>query len=158
MVAVVLVGHGSRLPYNREVVEKIAEYVEEMGDFETVEVGFMEFSKPSIPEAVRRAAESGADKIVVVPVFLAHGVHTKRDIPRMLGLEPDWEEDEGGDEGHHHDHGHDHDHDHDHHGHDHRDHEPVEVDAEIIYTEPIGADRRIAEIILDRIEEALKEE
>jgi sirohydrochlorin cobaltochelatase len=78
----------------------------------------------------------------------------------MLGLEPDWEEEEGEDEerGLHHDHGHGHDHDHDHHGHDHRGHEPVEVDAEIIYTEPIGADRRIAEIILDRIEEALKEE
>ncbi|MEO2241827.1 MAG: sirohydrochlorin nickelochelatase [Euryarchaeota archaeon] len=146
MVAVVLVGHGSRLPYNREVLEKLAEYVEEMGDFEAVEVGFMEFSEPSIPEAVKRAAESGADRIVVVPVFLAHGVHTKRDIPRMLGLEPDWEgEDHGHDHGHHH------------HHHDHREHEPVDVDAEIIYTEPIGADRRIAEIILDRIKEALEE-
>ncbi|MEO2240586.1 MAG: sirohydrochlorin nickelochelatase, partial [Euryarchaeota archaeon] len=41
--------------------------------------------------------------------------------------------------------------------HDHREHEPVDVDAEIIYTEPIGADRRIAEIILDRIKEALEE-
>ncbi len=145
MVAVVLVGHGSRLPYNREVVEKLAEYVEEMGDFEAVEVGFMEFSEPSIQEAVKRAAESGADRIVVVPVFLAHGVHTKRDIPRMLGLEPDWEEDHG------HDHGHHHHHDH------HREYEPVDVDAEIVYTEPIGADRRIAEIILDRIKEALEE-
>jgi len=149
MVAVVLVGHGSRLPYNREVVEKLAEYVEEMGDFEAVEVGFMEFSEPSIQEAVKRAAESGADRIVVVPVFLAHGVHTKRDIPRMLGLEPDWEEDHGHD--HDHDHGHHHHHDH------HREYEPVDVDAEIVYTEPIGADRRIAEIILDRIKEALEE-
>lgn len=80
-----MVGHGSRLPYSRQVVEKIAEYVEEMGDFETVEVGFMELCEPTVQEAVKKAAESGVDKIVVVPVFLAHGVHTKRDIPKMLG-------------------------------------------------------------------------
>ncbi len=140
-----MVGHGSRLPYSRQVVEKIAEYVEEMGDFETVEVGFMELCEPTIQEAVKRAAESGADKIVVVPVFLAHGVHTKRDIPRMLGLEPEWEDD--GD-----------DHEHHHHHHHHRDYTPVDVDAEIVYTEPLGADPRIAEIIIDRIKEALSEE
>ncbi|WP_456436619.1 sirohydrochlorin nickelochelatase [Methanopyrus sp.] len=140
MVAVVLVGHGSRLPYSRQVVEKIAEYVEKMGDFETVEVGFMEMCKPTVQEAVKRAAESGVDKIVVVPVFLAHGVHTKRDIPKMLGLEPEWDYDE--DEDHHHHH---------------RDYTPVDVDAEIVYAEPLGADPRIAKIVIDRIKEALGE-
>ncbi|AAM01643.1 sirohydrochlorin nickelochelatase [Methanopyrus kandleri] len=143
MVAVVLVGHGSRLPYSRQVVEKIAEYVEEMGDFETVEVGFMELCEPTVQEAVKKAAESGVDKIVVVPVFLAHGVHTKRDIPKMLGLEPEWDDDED---------------DHDHHHHHHRDYTPVDVDAEIVYAEPLGADPRIAEIVIDRIKEALGEE
>ncbi len=145
MVAVVLIGHGSRLPYSREVVEKIAEYVEEMGDFDAVEVGFMELCEPTIQEAVEKAAESGADKIVVVPVFLAHGVHTKRDIPKMLGLEPEWDEE----------HDHDH-HDHGHHHHYHRNYDPVDVDAEIIYAEPLGADPRIAEIVIDRIKEALE--
>ncbi|WP_456484465.1 sirohydrochlorin nickelochelatase [Methanopyrus kandleri] len=146
MVAVVLVGHGSRLPYSRQVVEKIAEYVEEMGDFEAVEVGFMELCEPTVQEAVKKAAESGVDKIVVVPVFLAHGVHTKRDIPKMLGLEPEWDDDED-----------DHDHHHHHHHH-HRDYTPVDVDAEIVYAEPLGADPRIAEIVIDRIKEALGEE
>ncbi|WP_457615404.1 sirohydrochlorin nickelochelatase [Methanopyrus sp.] len=146
MVAVVLVGHGSRLPYSRQVVERIAEYVEEMGDFETVEVGFMELCEPTIQEAVKKAAESGADKIVVVPVFLAHGVHTKRDIPKMLGLEPEWDDEEDDHEHHHH------------HHHHHRDYTPVDVDAEIVYAEPLGADPRIAEIIIDRIKEALSEE
>lgn len=138
-----MVGHGSRLPYSRQVVEKIAEYVEEMGDFETVEVGFMELCEPTVQEAVKKAAESGVDKIVVVPVFLAHGVHTKRDIPKMLGLEPEWDDDED---------------DHDHHHHHHRDYTPVDVDAEIVYAEPLGADPRIAEIVIDRIKEALGEE
>ncbi len=141
-----MVGHGSRLPYSRQVVEKIAEYVEEMGDFEAVEVGFMELCEPTVQEAVKKAAESGVDKIVVVPVFLAHGVHTKRDIPKMLGLEPEWDDDED-----------DHDHHHHHHHH-HRDYTPVDVDAEIVYAEPLGADPRIAEIVIDRIKEALGEE
>ena len=84
-IGVVLVGHGSRLPYGKDVVSQIAAMYSEDQDF-LVEVGFMNMSKPSIPEAINRLSENGVEKIVVTPVFLAHGVHTTEDIPRILGI------------------------------------------------------------------------
>ena len=142
MEALVLVGHGSRLPYSKELLIKLAEKVKEKNLFPIVEIGLMEFNEPTIPQAVKKAIERGAKKIIVVPVFLAHGIHTTRDIPRLLGL---IDEDE-------HEHEHEHSHGHHHHHHHHHEHEKLEIpeDVEIIYREPIGADDRIVDIIIDR--------
>jgi sirohydrochlorin ferrochelatase len=141
-IGVLLVGHGSRLPYGKDVVSQIAEMYRKDEDY-LVEVGFMNMSKPSIPEAINMLAAGGAEKIIVTPVFLAHGVHTTQDIPRILGLNNgyDTEENESG-------HGH---------AHSHADEEEVaiEFDGEIIYTEPLGADKRIANIVKDRVNDAL---
>ncbi len=132
-IGVLLVGHGSRLPYSEEVLKNLAEiYKKEVGY--PVMVGFMNISKPSIPDAVNELSKRGVKKIVVTPVFLAHGVHTKHDIPNILGIDDKNE--------HHHPHGHQHD-------------EKVEFDGEIIYTEPLGADPRIVKIIKDRVDSAL---
>ena len=139
-IGVLLVGHGSRLPYGKDVVSQIAEMYRENQEF-IVEVGFMNMSKPSIPEAITILADKGAEKIIVTPVFLAHGVHTTEDIPRILGLN------NGHDETPAHSHSHSHSHD----------HEEVAIDfkGEIIYTEPLGADKRIADIVKDRVNDAL---
>jgi sirohydrochlorin cobalto/nickelchelatase len=139
-IGVVLVGHGSRLPYGKDVVSQIAAMYSEDQDF-LVEVGFMNMSKPSIPEAINKLSENGVEKIVVTPVFLAHGVHTTEDIPRILGLN------NGNDES---EHGHDHGH-----GHSHEKEVKIDFKGEIIYTEPLGADKRIAEIVKDRVNDAL---
>ena len=139
-IGVLLVGHGSRLPYGKDVVTQIADmYREDEGLL--VEVGFMNMSKPSIPEAINSLAQQGAETIIVTPVFLAHGVHTTEDIPRILGLNNGH-----GDGEHNHSH-----------GHSHEDENEVKIDfkGEIIYTEPLGADRRIAAIINDRVNDAL---
>ena len=141
-IGVLLVGHGSRLPYGKDVVSQIADmYREDEGNL--VEVGFMNMSKPSIPEAINSLAQQGAETIIVTPVFLAHGVHTTEDIPRILGLNNGH-----GDNEHSHGHGH---------SHSHEDENEVKIDfeGEIIYTEPLGADRRIAAIINDRVNDAL---
>ena len=113
----------------------------------------MEIRKPGIPETIKKLTEENdLEKIIVVPVFVAHGLHTKRDIPGLLGIESDYE----GDEGHHHhhhdhdDHDHGHHHGHHHHHHDHDD-EPVEFDGEIVLTDPLGVDKRMYEIIKDRV-------
>ncbi|ACX72387.1 cobalamin (vitamin B12) biosynthesis CbiX protein [Methanocaldococcus vulcanius M7] len=137
MEALVLVGHGSRLPYSKELLVNLAEKIKEKNLFPIVEIGMMEFNEPTIPEAVKKAIDQGAKKIIVVPVFLAHGIHTTRDIPKMLGLIEDTHED---------------DHHHHHHHHHHHDFEKLEIpeDVEIVYREPIGADDRIVDIIIDR--------
>ena len=141
---ILLVGHGSRLPYNKDVVGTIAEkYAQTKPDY-NIEVGFMELAEPDIPTAFNKLKETSVKKIIVTPVFLAHGMHTKRDIPTILGLEPADIEKELG---HSHSHGHGHHHHH-HHG---EETETVEFDGEIIYTEPIGADDAIVDIIAERI-------
>ncbi|MGF7117490.1 sirohydrochlorin nickelochelatase [Methanobacterium oryzae] len=139
-IGVLLVGHGSRLPYGQDVVSKLGEMYRQNSDY-IVEVGFMNMNKPSIPAAINSLAKQGVEKIIVTPVFLAHGVHTKQDIPHILGL----------DDGHEHSHGHGHDHSH----HEEEEHEEIEFDGEIIYTEPLGADARLVSIIDDRVTSAL---
>lgn len=138
-IGVLLVGHGSRLPYGKDVVSKLGEMYKQNSDY-LVEVGFMNMSQPSIPAAINMLAKQGVQKIIVTPVFLAHGVHTKQDIPHILGL----------DNGHEHSHGHDHSH-----SHDNEEDEEIEFDGEIIYTEPLGADPRLVDIIGDRVTTAL---
>ena len=138
---ILLLSHGSRLDDGEEVIKAYKEmYAEEFPDM-PVEYGFMEIRKPGIPETIKKLTEENdLEKIIVVPVFVAHGLHTKRDIPGLLGIESDYE---GDDHGHHHHHHHDHD------------DEPVEFDGEIVLTDPLGIDRRMYEIIKDRVSEHL---
>ena len=138
---ILLLSHGSRLDDGEEVIKAYKEmYAEEFPEI-PVEYGFMEIRKPGIPETIKKlTSENDLEKIIVVPVFVAHGLHTKRDIPGLLGIESDFDEESIS--GHHH------------HHHDHDD-EPVELDGEIILTEPLGIDRRMYEIIKDRVSEHL---
>ena len=150
---ILLLSHGSRLDDGEDVIKAYKEmYLEEFPDA-IVEYGFMEIRKPGIPETIKKlTSENDLDKIIVVPVFVAHGLHTKRDIPALLGIESDYEED---DHGHHHHHHHDHDHGHHHHHHHDHDEEEVEFDGEIILTDPLGIDKRMYEIIKDRVSDYL---
>ncbi|MDI9436811.1 MAG: sirohydrochlorin nickelochelatase [Euryarchaeota archaeon] len=141
-VGVVLVGHGSRLPYGKDVLIQLAQIYNENTNHH-VEIGFMNMDKPSIPTSINKLADMGVKKIVVTPVFLADGVHTTQDIPRILGLD-------NGNESQEHNHHHHH-----HHHHHEEEEEHIHFHGEIIYTKPLGADRRIADIIKDRVDNAL---
>ncbi len=153
---ILLLSHGSRLDDGEEVIKAYKEMYEEEFPEMPVEYGFMEIRKPGIPETIKKLTENNdLEKIIVVPVFVAHGLHTKRDIPSLLGIESDFDdEDASGHHHHHHDH---HDHGHGHHHHHHHDHdeEEVEFDGEIILTDPLGIDKRMYEIIKDRVSEHL---
>ena len=137
---ILLLSHGSRLDDGEYVIKAYKEmYLEEFPDA-IVEYGFMEIRKPGIPETIKKLTEQAdLEKIIVVPVFVAHGLHTKRDIPHLLGIESDYKEDDHGHHHHHHDH----------------DEEEVEFDGEIILTDPLGIDKRMYEIIKDRVSDYL---
>ena len=139
---ILLLSHGSRLDDGEEVIKAYKEmYAEEFPDM-PVEYGFMEIRKPGIPETINKlTSENDLEKIVVVPVFVAHGLHTKRDIPELLGIESDFDAEEVS--GHHHHHHHDHD------------EETFEFDGEIVLTDPLGIDTRLYEIIKDRVSDNL---
>ncbi len=145
-IGVLLISHGSRLPYGEEVIKEVAKIYREKTDYPVV-VSYMNMSEPSIPVAINQLADEGVEKIIAIPVFLAHGVHTKQDIPKMLQINNGHDQKKLSHE------------DHDSHGHNHSHGHVKEVKirfkGKIIYTEPLGADRRIADIIADRVNDAL---
>ena len=85
-VALVLIGHGSKLSHNRENLVKIAEILRKKSQFKTVEISFMVRDTPTIPEAIESIVKRGIKKIVLVPAFLAAGVHTTQEIPELIGV------------------------------------------------------------------------
>ncbi|MDG6223492.1 MAG: glutamyl-tRNA reductase [Candidatus Bathyarchaeota archaeon] len=82
--ALILIGHGSKLPHNRETLDKLAEQIRNHSKVDTVEIAFMVRNKPTIPETLESAVKNGAKKIVMIPAFIAHGVHTKDEIPEII--------------------------------------------------------------------------
>ncbi|MEM3437572.1 MAG: sirohydrochlorin nickelochelatase [Nitrososphaerales archaeon] len=85
-IGLVLIGHGSKLPYNKENLEKLASILRKKSRFKIVEVSFIVRDSPKIQEAIENVIKQGVKKIVLIPTFLAHGVHTEQDIPEILGL------------------------------------------------------------------------
>ena len=73
--------------------------------------------------------------IIALPIFLAHGIHTKLDIPTALGLNPQPIENYPVSNV--------------------STSDVVEFDGEIIYLEPLGADDKIVEIIQNRVNKYL---
>ncbi|MDD3977961.1 MAG: sirohydrochlorin nickelochelatase [Methanomicrobium sp.] len=82
-----LVGHGSTKPYNKQLIEKTAKLISEKESGYIVRCGFMENSTPSIPEILEEFKKDELESMVVVPLFLARGVHIDVDIPGILGIE-----------------------------------------------------------------------
>ncbi|MCD1295978.1 sirohydrochlorin nickelochelatase [Methanocella sp. CWC-04] len=81
-----VVGHGSSMPYNKELIEDIAGRLSKKIPNAVTRVGFMNINKPSIKDGIDSFKDTGVKKIVVFPLFLAKGVHTKEDVPGLIGL------------------------------------------------------------------------
>ena len=81
-----LVGHGSKLPYNKELIETTADLIAAKTDEYIVKSGFMSINAPTVQEQLDAFRKEKIDLLVVVPLFLAKGVHINKDIPEILGL------------------------------------------------------------------------
>jgi sirohydrochlorin ferrochelatase len=132
MIGVVLVGHGSRLPQSKRVYEEIARIAQEKSGLD-IRVGYMKHWRPTLAEAIKSFIEEGKKKIVIVPVFLLPGLHVVEDIPVLLGLKEGKSPEFG--------------------------YEKIRVPegVEVLYANSLGADERMADIVLDRIKEVLNE-
>lgn len=138
---ILLLSHGSRLDQGEKVIEAYTQMYKEEFPEAIVEYGFMEMREPNIPQSINKLTNGNdLEKIIVVPVFVAHGLHTRRDIPKLLGIENDFDESEIS--GEHHDHDHDHE-------------EAFDFDGEIVLADPLGIDTRLYEIIKDRVSQNL---
>lgn len=82
--AVVLLGHGSRVPGADQSMERVAEALKATGRYASVTTCNMSRLGPHFEETYERLVAQGARNILVLPYFLNDGVHIKRDIPLML--------------------------------------------------------------------------
>lgn len=127
-IGILAIGHGSRLPFNNQVVTEIASMISENHPEYVVKAGFMENSAPTVEEALQSFAGTGVTKIAAAPVFLASGIHITKDIPKILKLDPETNEGE------------------------------IEFDGQkvkIVYAKPLGSDELIADLIFKRAQEVL---
>ena len=86
-VGLILIGHGSSLPQSQETLEKLAEILRKQSEFKIVEIAFLNKNTPTIPQAIDTLAKMGSiSKIVLVPVFIAVGVHTTQGIPDLIDV------------------------------------------------------------------------
>jgi sirohydrochlorin cobaltochelatase len=81
-----LVGHGSTMPYNKDLVEKTASLIKSRNTDFIVKCGFMNINTPTIKESLDDFRLEPIEALVVVPLFLAKGVHIEKDIPGEIGL------------------------------------------------------------------------
>ena len=86
-IGFLLVGHGSKKPYNKQLIDNTAKIIADKEAGYIVKTGFMEFSEPTIPEALESFKGEDIEMLQVVPLFLARGMHIDRDIPEILGIE-----------------------------------------------------------------------
>lgn len=120
---IMIMGHGSRLRYNSEVMEINAERLRDMG-YDNVYIGYNEFNDPKIEDIALEMMDSGADEIVALPLFMTLGKHLTMDVPAKLGIE------DFSDGGLVHRNG---------------------RDIEVKYAVPIGADPRLTEVLAKKI-------
>ncbi|MEM3433494.1 MAG: sirohydrochlorin nickelochelatase [Candidatus Methanomethyliaceae archaeon] len=125
---VVLVGHGSKEPYNKSAIEYFAKKLGKK--YPIVRYSFVQINEPPLQTVLEEMAGSGVDRVIVQPVFLTRGVHVDQDIPKILGLP------KGSKTG-------------------------TLIFGKkriaVVLSEPIGEDDRIADILSDRIAEALRD-
>ena len=83
MKHLLLVAHGSRREASNDEVRRLtAKLRDKVGArFKGTECAFLELAEPSIPDALQRCIDHGAEEIVVLPYFLSAGRHVARDIP-----------------------------------------------------------------------------
>lgn len=81
---ILLVGHGSKEPYNKEAIKHFAEKLK--AEYGYVGYAFIQINEPALASALEDASKLGLDELVVQPVFLTRGIHVDCDIPELLGL------------------------------------------------------------------------
>jgi sirohydrochlorin ferrochelatase len=80
MNAVVLIGHGSLLSESGKAMIRLAARLQKQGIAPVVRPGFLNYSQPTLAEAIANCVESGATEITVQPYFLIDGKYVREDL------------------------------------------------------------------------------
>ncbi len=78
--AAVLVGHGSLQSESGRAMLQVADLLREQGVVPVVEAGFLNYSQPTLADAVAQAVAQAATRIIVQPYFLIEGHYVRQDL------------------------------------------------------------------------------
>lgn len=81
MNSIVLIGHGSLRSDSGASMIRLAARLRERGAAPIAEAGFLNFSRPTIAEAVAKCVGAGATAVTVQPYFLIDGFYVQQDLP-----------------------------------------------------------------------------
>jgi sirohydrochlorin cobaltochelatase len=84
--ALILFAHGARDPEWANPMRRVQAAIRERMTSVPVELAFLEFMAPTLPERAAELIAQGADKIVVMPMFIARGGHLRKEVPEMIEL------------------------------------------------------------------------
>ncbi len=82
--ALILFAHGARDPEWASPLWRVRAAVRAQSPDLRVELAFLEFLAPNLPDCVGSLVPEGFDRIVIVPMFIAQGGHLKNDLPLIL--------------------------------------------------------------------------
>lgn len=82
--AILFFAHGSRDAHWRHPFDAILADFRGMHATRRAELAFLEFMQPDFAAGVQSLVDQGATQIRVVPLFLAEGSHTRRDLAARL--------------------------------------------------------------------------
>lgn len=82
--ALILFAHGARDPEWANPMRRVQSAIRQRMTDIPVELAFLEFLDPKLPDCAAGLIAQGADRIVVMPMFIARGGHLKKETPEML--------------------------------------------------------------------------
>ena len=86
--ALLVAAHGSRKKVSNIEIHQLANNILLKSQvFDIVEACFLEIAKPSIPDGIKSCIEKNASEILIMPYFLAAGMHVIEDIPEIVDKE-----------------------------------------------------------------------
>jgi sirohydrochlorin ferrochelatase len=84
VTALVLFSHGSLLCGAGEALEAHAARLRSAGEWARVEIGYLNYSEPSLAQTVEQLVADGVSDIRILPYFLAPGYFVKKALPEAL--------------------------------------------------------------------------
>lgn len=81
--ALILFAHGARAASWAGPFQRLQKLTQESLIDVRVELAFLEFMSPNLPDLVEQLLAEGINNMTLVPIFLGQGGHVMRDLPLM---------------------------------------------------------------------------
>lgn len=89
MNGIVLIGHGSIKSASGAAMIRLAARLREMGVAQVAEAGFLNYSRPTLAEAIEKCVAQGVEQLFVQPYFLIDGVYVQSDLASEIARQAD---------------------------------------------------------------------